>query len=547
MKKLSVLDCTLRDGGRIIDCNFDDSVIVGVGKQLHRAGIDIIELGFLRDNINFNGNSTFFSCIEDADKYVEKISGRADESIYVLFVDYGLYDVYKLKPVNGIGIRGIRFGFTQNDFRNHKDELIKAMNYIKKMGYLLFFQDVNTPGYENDELNDIIDIANNLKPVSFGIVDTYGSMYLDDFEKVWNAVDTRLDKNIAIDFHSHNNMQMSFALTQRLINLAIDRDIIIDATLNGMGKCAGNLNTELIVDFLSRKMDFNYDVDTILDAIDSYIYPIKKKCDWGYTVPAFIAGIYKSHPNNIIYLTEKYRLNNKDIKYIISGIEKEKRQRYDYDNIQRIYKEYSAGAIDDELCIEKLTSIFRGKNVLVMAPGSSIESCRREILQYINNYHPIVVSVNFLPKYCEADFYFYANTIYWEKISENVPRGKCIISSNVHMDTKGTYIVNYSSLIAEDSPLYDNSTIMLLNLLKTLEVAEIHLAGFDGLGEGNNYIDNSFPNAKAGLKNDEINLEITKLLVSFCHKTKDEIVLSFLTPSIYKEKMKEVGEGYNCD
>ncbi len=61
-----------------------------------------------------------------------------------------------------------------------------------------------------------------------------------------------------------------------------------------------------------------------MDAIDRYIEPIKQQHEWGYSIPAFMAGIYKAHPNNIIYLTSKYRLNSKDIKYIISGIDEKK-------------------------------------------------------------------------------------------------------------------------------------------------------------------------------------------------------------------------------
>ena len=49
MKNISILDCTLRDGGRIIDCAFKSDAIVGIGKQLKLAGINIIEMGFLRN------------------------------------------------------------------------------------------------------------------------------------------------------------------------------------------------------------------------------------------------------------------------------------------------------------------------------------------------------------------------------------------------------------------------------------------------------------------------------------------------------------------
>ena len=48
MKNIKVLDCTLRDGGRIIDCRFPDTTIKELIYKLSDVGIDIIEVGFLR-------------------------------------------------------------------------------------------------------------------------------------------------------------------------------------------------------------------------------------------------------------------------------------------------------------------------------------------------------------------------------------------------------------------------------------------------------------------------------------------------------------------
>mgnify|MGYP001543136387 CR=1 FL=1 len=49
MKNVRVLDCTLRDGGRIIDCAFEDQEIKEIAQRLEEANIDIIEVGFIRD------------------------------------------------------------------------------------------------------------------------------------------------------------------------------------------------------------------------------------------------------------------------------------------------------------------------------------------------------------------------------------------------------------------------------------------------------------------------------------------------------------------
>jgi len=535
MKNVKILDCTLRDGGRIIDCKFADHVITELAKDLTEANIDIIEMGFLRDDalVEYHGNSTFFTKASQLSPFIPK---NKRNTIYTAFIDFDMYDFSKLEKCDGASVTGIRVGFTKKQFSHKREEIKKSLMQVKEQGYSLFIQGVNTLAYSDRELLDIVDLVNEVEPYSYGIVDTYGGMYLDDMVHLYHLVEHNLNPDICIDIHSHNNFQLSFAFAQEIIRLANDkRQIILDATLNGMGKCAGNLNTELIADFLVRKKNYDYDTDIILDAIDRYLYPIKKSCEWGYSVPAFMAGIYKAHPNNIIYLTEKYRLNSKDIKYIISGIEGETRQRYDYENIQEVYRDYCGSRVNDAAVIDALRDKLENKHVLVLAPGRTIEDYHETIRSYIEKESPIVICVNFIPREITYDYLFYANTIHWEKISDCIDRSKCIIVSNIHADTENVMMVDYSGLIVEDSTLYDNSTIMLLNLLKKLYVKRISLAGFDGLKENEeNYVDATFPDQKTNANMKETNKEVKRLLEQYKNKVAGKIETEFITPSVYE-------------
>ena len=535
MKNIKVLDCTLRDGGRIIDCKFKDNVIAELTRELTDANIDIIEIGFLRDNklVEYSGDSTFFTETAQLRPFMPQNRRNA---IYTAFIDFDMYNFSKLEKCDGSSVTGIRVGFTKKQFVHQYEELKDCLFKVKEQGYKLFVQGVNTLAYSDRELLDLIDLINEVEPYSYGIVDTYGAMYLDDMVHLYNLTDHNLNPGICIDIHSHNNFQLSFAFAQEIIRLANDkRQIILDATLNGMGKCAGNLNTELIADFLSRKKNYDYNTDMILDIIDRYLYPIKKTCEWGYSIPAFMAGIYKAHPNNIIYLTEKYRLNSKDIKYIISGIEEQTRQTYDYDNIQRVYMEYCSCKVEDTQTVNKLRKQLEGKKVLVLAPGRTIEDYHEKIREYIDREKPIVICVNFVPQRLKYDYLFYANTIHWEKINSHIDRAECILVSNIHTDTENTLLVDYSGLIEEDSYLGDNSTIMLLNLLKKSHVNYINLAGFDGFKENEkNYVDASFPNQNANYDVMETNREVKRLLEQYKDKVAGKIGVEFLTPSIYE-------------
>lgn len=536
MKNIHILDCTLRDGGRIIDCAFPDKEIQDISNRLSDAKIDIVEVGFLRDwrNVEYKGNSTFFTDVDQIRPFVDKSKKR---TMYVAFIDYGMFDFDSLKPYDGTSIDGIRFGFTKKDYTEHYADIIRSAEIIKKCGYKLFVQGVNSLNYSDKEILELVEMINDIKPYSFGIVDTYGAMYIDDVDRIFSLIDHNMDPQICINFHSHNNYQLSFGFAQEVIRLSKGiRNIIIDATLNGMGKVAGNLNTELIVDYLVRKLHYDYEFEDILDIIDDYIYKYSIDHDWGYSIPGMMAGIYKSHPNNIIYLTEKFRLATKDISNLLSMIEPAARQRYDYDNIEKLYMEYVADKVDDAETVNRLKEIVGDKEILIMVPGNSLNIYRNQIDDYIKEHDIAVISVNFVPDY-ENAICFFGNQKRYNKTVDKQRGRQVIISSNVKSLGESDIVVNYHSLINRGYKYFENSTLMLLNLLKRMGVTKITIAGFDGFNKEsrNNYTDETFQNDRHIVEFDELNTEIQEMLQVLAKTLAGKCRIEFITPSIYEE------------
>lgn len=545
MNNVRILDCTLRDGGRIINCEFSDNEILDISRRLAAANIDIIEVGFLRDwrNVHYEGNSTFFTHVEQIRPFIDRTDNKA---LYVAFVDYGMFDFDSLSPYDGTSIDGLRVGFTKKNYLADRDDIIKCLKSVKEKGYKLFIQGVNTPGYSDAELLQIIDIVNDVKPYGFGIVDTYGSMYVDDIRRIYDLVDHNLDEDIVIDFHSHNNFQLSFSFAQEIIQLSRGiRQIVIDATLNGMGKCAGNLNTELIVDFLVRKKHYNYDLDSIFDIIDDYMYAIKQKHTWGYSIPALMAGIYRAHPNNVIYLTEKMRLATKDIKHILSMIEPSIRQRYDYDNIQRLYVTYNHTKVDDKAALSKIKALIGDRALLLLLPGASINTYGDAIRSYIAQNNAFVISVNFITDMAASDskMAFFGSEKRYAKMANQRDDSVVTIVSNILRHNDDDLVINYESVISRQNKDFDNTMIMLLNLLHRIGVTKFAIAGFDGYDAktGSNYfVDNLFNEKKFEVRYEELNSNMKSMLREFAKSLPNKADIRFLTPSIYESIFSEV-------
>jgi 4-hydroxy 2-oxovalerate aldolase len=533
MKNVRILDCTLRDGGRIIDCVFPDRDIANIVDKLSHAGIDIIELGFLRDgkSVRYAGNSTFFTDVDQITPFIPR-GNRGTE--YVAFIDFGMFDFSTLKARGENTIDGLRVGFTKKDYENSHEDLLSALRMVKSKDYKLYIQGVNSLNYSDIELLEIVETVNEIKPVSFGIVDTYGAMYVDDVSRLYGLIDHNLDKDIAIDFHSHNNFQLSFSFAQEVIRLSNGvREIILDATLDGMGKGAGNLNTELIVDFLVRKMNYGYDTDFIFDAIDEHLHDLREKYHWGYSPSALMSGIYRSHPNNVIYLTQKFRLDTKDIKNILSMLEEPEKQRYDYARLDSLTEEYNDSKYDDRKELALLAEKFAGRPVLLLAPGRTLSTHRRNVSDYVAKHGPAIISVNFVSDHF-GSYSFFANKKRYATQTK-IDGTRTIITSNVEQGTN-CITVNYYSLVNRGHRLFDNSVLMLLNLLKRIHVDEIAIAGMDGFANDaeSNYFDASLDVARLTPQLGEINRDILVMLGNYAAAVRESCSVSFITPSIFE-------------
>ena len=167
-------------------------------------------------------------------------------------------------------------------------------------------------------------------------------------------------------------MQMSSALSQEFLRMTYgQRKVVVDSTISGMGRGAGNTPTELVAQYMVSKLGYTYDIDALLDVIDEYMDHIRTICTWGYDTNYFIAGAYSAHVNNITYLKNKNSIRYKDTRYILNKIGAVPRKRYHYDLLEKTYMDYVNSEIDDNAVISKLIKIFSNKNIVVVCPGST--------------------------------------------------------------------------------------------------------------------------------------------------------------------------------
>ena len=75
MDRAQILDCTLRDGAYLVDKNFGNENIVGIVNGLVKAGIDIVEIGFLQNEGEGDGKTVYRNAAS-AQKFIPQNGSR---------------------------------------------------------------------------------------------------------------------------------------------------------------------------------------------------------------------------------------------------------------------------------------------------------------------------------------------------------------------------------------------------------------------------------------------------------------------------------------
>lgn len=533
-KKVRLLDCTLRDGAYIVEGKFGMPAIKGIIKKMQDSNVDIIECGWLK-NQEYEMGSSYFHVPSDLEPCIGKKSSR---SVYAAMIDWDRYNVDYLPEYDGKTLDAIRIVFP---YGRHKEGIAVA-GQVGGKGYQIFLQAANTLAYSNEDLKKLAAEANAIEPASLSVVDTFGAMYEEDLERIVRVLDQELNPRIDLGFHSHNNQQLSFALSMKFADLLekSERRCIIDASLCGMGRGAGNATTELAANYLNKKYHCNYDMNQIMDAIDMYMQYFKENYTWGYSTPYFIAGMYCCHVNNISYLQKNHRTNAQDMKNIIESLSLEERKKYDYDLLEKKYLENQNRIVDDEQVLEELAEKLKGHPVLLIAPGKSCETNKDRVKEYIGKKNPIVVGVNAINPSYRYHYLFIINKVRYEYAKEVYPKEfravkKILLSSIKTQPEENEMIVNFNRVVKRGWVYFDNAVIDMLRLLDKLHVEHVALAGFDGFKHKYNesYADISLPTLNPDNQWDLLNDEIMDMFQDFKASTKTTMEIEFVTESIF--------------
>ena len=285
--QITVVDCTIRDGGLMNNSNFDRETVGAVYRAIEASGVQVVELGYRNSKKMFPPDEYGpWRFCDEAD--LRDVVGTQKRRVKLaVMMDAHKCDPNDLLPKSESVIDVVRVATYVKDI----DKAIAVERAARAKGYETTINIMSISTARDRELDGALrQIEGETAVKACYLVDSFGVLYCEDIDFYVEKF-FRFLRNKEVGIHCHNNQQLAFANTIGAIIRGVN---YLDGTLLGIGRGAGNCPLELLVGFLKNP---RFDIRPVLDVIAKHILPLQETIQWGYYVPYMITGILNMHPD----------------------------------------------------------------------------------------------------------------------------------------------------------------------------------------------------------------------------------------------------------
>ncbi len=297
---ICVLDCTVRDGGLCNNFRFEDEFVRDLYRANLAAGTDYMEFGYKASTDLFDPEK-FGKWKFCADQDIYDIVGDNDTNLKIsVMADVGRTNYERdivdraNSPVDMIRVA---------TYINTMPAAISMIEHCRKMGYETTCNIMAVSKARKEDLLEALEMLGQSPVQAVYLVDSYGSLYPEQIREMSEMYVEQMDKHgKMVGIHAHNNQQIAFANT---IEACATGASMLDATMNGMGRGAGNCMMEQLMGFLKNP---KYRIDPVLKFIEKHMLPLREQgIHWGYDTAYLLTGRLNMHPSAAIEFVGKDR------------------------------------------------------------------------------------------------------------------------------------------------------------------------------------------------------------------------------------------------
>lgn len=297
---IKVLDATIRDGGLCNNFEFTDEFVTELYKMNVRCGIDYMEFGYKASRNMFNENEfgKWKFCKEEDLRSI--VGDNPTDMKIAVMADVGRCD-YKTDflPKSESVIDMVRVAC----YIHQIPAAIEMIEHFHNLGYETTCNIMAISQANSEQVTQALQMLSKSNVDVIYLVDSYGSLYPEnasELAQMYLAAVEGTDKQIG--FHAHNNQNLAFANTIETMSYGVS---YLDATVQGMGRGAGNCAMELLIGFLKNP---KYNLYHLLKFIEKYMLALKEEgVVWGFDVQYMLTGQLNRHPREAIDFTNRKR------------------------------------------------------------------------------------------------------------------------------------------------------------------------------------------------------------------------------------------------
>ncbi|HPF97779.1 MAG: aldolase catalytic domain-containing protein [Flavobacteriaceae bacterium] len=306
-----ILDCTLRDGGYYTNWDFDRELVAEYCKLMEELPVDYVEVGYR--SIPLGGYlGEYFYCPEYVLKELKSLMPTKKLVIILNEKDIRVEHLDNLLTPCKPYIAMVRIAIDPKNF----DRAIGLAKGIKAMGFEVGFNVMYMSNWRDDQA--FLDLLEGMEDTIdyFYMVDSFGGVTLNDVKEITALVKTKT--TVPLGFHGHNNLEMALINTLTAVEEGCQ---IVDGTITGMGRGAGNLRTELLLTYLdSINTNLNLNFTQLSNVVSSF-EKLKSEYNWGTNLPYMFSGAHSLPQKQVM---EWVGMNRFPISSILNALNNQK-------------------------------------------------------------------------------------------------------------------------------------------------------------------------------------------------------------------------------
>jgi 4-hydroxy 2-oxovalerate aldolase len=277
---------------------------------------------------------------------------------------------------------------------------LPMLSHLKSKGYLVGLNIMQASLRNSVELTKSAEMVTDFGCVDvLYFADSLGSMLESDVVRVFQAITNGWKGDVG--FHAHNNMG------QAVSNAAVAMDLgctWIDGTVTGMGRGAGNAQTEYLLE--NPKLNKTTNTTSLFNLVVKYFDPMKKIYGWGASMPYFLGAKYGLHPTYVQELCSKSQFDKTYLYDVMADLSvTDNPQAFSRSTMENAISKTTNGGI---VTGEKAPPIFKGKEVVLVAQTEISSVYKHAIKDYVNAKGAVLVSINLPSSLMDIDYDFVA-------------------------------------------------------------------------------------------------------------------------------------------